>query len=70
MVRPQYRTRPSLLLSVSVVTTFNRLTGLRRERAVKGRVWDARPLERVGVDASLMSWVEYKNESYALSRVQ
>ena len=48
-VKPQYRTGASSPLTVSVITTFKRLTGLRRkgmgyDKTHLGRVLDARPL--------------------------
>jgi hypothetical protein len=70
-VQPQYRTGASSPLSVSVITTFKKLTGLRRkgmgyDKTHLGRVLDARPLS----ESELMSLVEHENESLAMSRVQ
>jgi hypothetical protein len=60
-VQPQYRTGASSPLSVSVITTFKRLTGLRRkgmgyDKTHLGRVLDARPLS----ESELMSLVEHE----------
>jgi hypothetical protein len=63
-VQPQYRTGASSPLSVSVITTFKRLTGLRRkgmgyDKTHLGRVLDARPLS----ESELMLLVEHEKES-------
>jgi hypothetical protein len=68
-VKPQYRTGASSPLSVSVITTFKKLTGLRRkgmgyDKTHLGRVLDARPLSKL----ELKLLVEHKKESQVLSR--
>jgi hypothetical protein len=63
-MQSQYQSGASSLLSVSVITTFKRLTGLRRkgmgyDKMYLGRVLDAHPLSEL----ELMLLAEYKKES-------
>jgi hypothetical protein len=62
-VKPEYHTGASSPLSVSVIATFKKLTGLRRkgmgyDKTHLGQVLNARPLS----ESELMSLVEHENE--------